>query len=272
MVFKIGCLDYTFSYVPFHQSMRIQSEILFSGLSKLHIIKYHHYLEKSLSLISSLGFEGVQIMCNHPDQVPLNPKNLNKKCGELGLEITSIGGYQNLLGNSWERLKKSIDYAAEANVKIVCTHSGNGNWPLLEERLNDLCNYAFSRGCVIAIENSPLHLVKTTDDLMKLKRMVKKIRFNLDPANLVSAGCEPVNAVNGLKKSIVHTHAKDCIENRLVFTSLGKGDVNFQSYLKALKKIGYNGYLVLEYEGRGMPLKETKTGKLFLENCIASIG
>ncbi len=273
---KLGCLDYTFSYVPFPQSMHRQAEMLFAGLSKLHVIKYHRYLERAIRIVSNLGFDGVQVMCNHPEQMPLSPVKLANLCTEVGLEITSIGGYWNIFANGCEHLKLSIDYAAGAGANIVCTHSGyaknnKNNWEILEECLAQLCDYAAGYGVSIAVENSPLHLVNKTEDLVRITKSVRALRVNMDPANLNCSGCDSVEAVLSLKKKIIHTHAKDSLKNTLQFPVLGRGDVNFKDYLKALKKVGYRGYLVVEYEGSSGALSAVKNGKEFLEQQIKRV-
>lgn len=272
MAFKIGCLDYTFSYMPFPGFLYRQGEFVFSALSKLKIVSYHRYLKKSLFLISSLGFSGAQVMCTYPQKMPLKPSELRIFCDALSLDVVSLGGYWNLLGINWAHFKSSLDYGADACVNIVCTHSGNGSdWLLLEERLLELCDYASERGVTVALENSPLHLVKNTEDMLRISKSVKKLRFNLDPANLNVCGCDVVSAVKSLGKRIVHVHAKDSLKNSLIFPEIGKGDVDFKSFFSALRKIHYNGYLVVEYEGSSDPLEAVKNSKLFIENSMRSV-
>jgi len=271
-LFKIGCLDYTFNYLPMHQSLHKQSEVFFAFLSKMHLTKYHHYLERSLKVIASLGFDCVQVMCTHPDQMPLSPTQLALRCEELNLEIASIGGYWNIFGGDWQHFKKSVDYAAEAGAKIVCTHSGSGkNFSLLVQRLNELCDYAKLSGIKIAIENSPFHLVNTTEDIVRITKAVKGIGINMDPANLNCSGCDPVEAVKLLKRRIIHTHAKDSFKNELRFVEISKGDVNFSEYFKALKSFGYKGCVVIEHESAENPVEAVKNGKKFIKNITLKL-
>ena len=236
-------------------------------MSKLHLGSYHRYLDSALALIASLGIKGVQVMCTHPRQMPHAPQQLARRAAGLGLAITSLGAYHNIMGQT-DEFVQAIDYAADADVAIVCTHSGTGSWSALVSSLQQLCDRAASRGVAVALENSPLHLVKTTEDLRRAAVAVKKLRINLDPANLNCAGSDPVAAPLVLGRKIVHTHAKDSVRNTLQFPELGKGDVPFAAYLRNLKRSGYRGYLVIEHEGPSHPLDAVRKGKVFLEQLM----
>ena len=116
---------------------------------------------------------------------------------------------------------------------------------------------------------------------------------NLDPANLVMVtGDDPVVAVHNLKDYIVHTHAKDgrmihyhdpeliydffageesvklAMEDCFIELPLGEGDVDWPNYIKALKDIGYDGYLTIEREVGADPAKDIAMAVDFLKARI----
>jgi L-ribulose-5-phosphate 3-epimerase len=114
------------------------------------------------------------------------------------------------------------------------------------------------------------------------------VSVNFDPANMVMVtGDDPVSGVKLLKDYIVHTHVKDGVrlkpvDPRAVYDAvgygegvnhekisqmvaegeyfrelpLGKGAVDFSEYFKALKEIGYQGYLTIEREVGINPIKD----------------
>jgi len=117
------------------------------------------------------------------------------------------------------------------------------------------------------------------------------VAVNLDPANLVMVvGDDPVDAVKTLGDYIVHTHAKDgkmlrpcnpeviygVIDHDTIATStpafaelpLGEGDVNFPTYIQALKEIGYDGFLTIERECGDDPKKDIMNAADFLRKLI----
>ena len=73
----------------------------------------------------------------------------------------------------------------------------------------------------------------------------KNIKANYDVGNSISLGYNVVNELNILKKLISNIHIKDrCLHGNTVF--LGTGDVDFELFFKTLKKIDYNGDLIIQ--------------------------
>ena len=275
---KIGCLDCAFNYLPFPSFLAKPAAIGFGVFGRMKLIKRNHYLIRSLKQISSLGFDCVQVMCQDPRELPLKPKGLNEICQTLGLEICSIGGYINILGSDWDIFGDIINFASRVDTNIICLHSGMSNdknsKEILIERLSEVVDNANHNGIKIALENSPLHLIRTDDELLDMVEGVNNLYINLDTGNLNLALCDAIKTVHKLKKYIIHTHIKDSIlmKNRRVFTELGKGHVHIPEYLRALKKIGYKGSLIIEYEGFGNPLNVIKSGKEYIERELMMIG
>jgi L-ribulose-5-phosphate 3-epimerase len=103
----------------------------------------------------------------------------------------------------------------------------------------------------------------------------KGLGVNLDPANLVMvAGDDPVRAVRTLAKYIVHTHAKDGVqiaggpEPSFKELPLGQGGVKWEAYLRALKAIGFDGFLTIEREVGDDPGKDIADAVAFLRTLM----
>lgn len=58
------------------------------------------------------------------------------------------------------------------------------------------------------------------------------------------------------------------LEEYFLETPLGKGWVDFDAYLKALREIGYNGYLVVEREVGSDPAEDIRVAVEFLQGKI----
>jgi len=103
-------------------------------------------------------------------------------------------------------------------------------------------------------------------------------------------GDDPVQAVYTLKDYIVHTHAKDgrklldrdpeiiyglrtddsVVEDQaFIELPLGKGDVDFPAWMRALEDIGYRGFLTIEREVGNDPTADIRTAADFLRNIMA---
>ncbi|WP_256761117.1 sugar phosphate isomerase/epimerase [Cohnella sp. WQ 127256] len=183
-----------------------------------------------------------------------------------------------------EKSKRILDLAVELGTNVVTTHIGivpnDKNSEVYESMhlaCDELSKYASSMNAFFAIETGPetaAHLKGFLDGLSS-----KGVSVNFDPANMVMVtGDDPVQGVHTLKDYIVHTHAKDGIrlrevDPRLIYGALGfepmdhekiasdaesgdafrevplgEGGVDWGNYLKALRDIGYNGYLTIERE------------------------
>ncbi len=266
---KLGCLDFNFSYLPFPASAAKLGTYSFMALARLGIARRYRYARRSLELISRLGFEGAQVMCQDVKQMPMKAEQLSALCSDLNIAITSLGGYMDFFDSGvMERFESVIDYAAASGAGIVCTHSGRGNdIKIMVENMASAVDYASSHGIIIALENSPLHSIATADGVLALIREIPGLRVNLDPANFALSGVTPAEAAEELKKYIVHAHAKDV--KGLSFVPVGKGDVPWEQLIRALR--GYGGFMVIEHEGSGNPLTETLESKSYLENLMKKL-
>jgi sugar phosphate isomerase/epimerase len=162
----------------------------------------------------------------------------------------------------------------------------------MQEACFELSSYADSIGAHFAVETGPetsLMLKGFLDSLGSTG-----VGVNLDPANLVMVtGDDPVQAVYNLKDYIVHTHAKDGVQNFYVHPDkvygmpgadkilvegehvtdadsfeevpLGKGSVPFPQYLAALDDIGFKGFLTIEREVGDDPEKDIRSAVEFLK-------
>lgn len=214
-------------------------------------------------------------------------------CGDLG------HGFGNPEMNPMliEKSKRILDLAKDLECDIVTTHIGvvpedknHERYQIMQQACARLAEYADSINSHFAVETGP----ETSATLKSFLDSLGStgVGVNLDPANLVMVtGDDPVVAVNNLKKYIVHTHAKDGVMLRrgnpeyiygvvhpvpvefegiqyFEEVALGKGNVNFPTYLKALDSIGYTGFLTIEREVGDDPASDISAAASFLRGLI----
>jgi len=226
---------------------------------------------------------------------------------EKGLEVSAlcgdIGGYgferEEDNAERIEKTKAIVDLAVEFGTKVVTTHIGvipedktNPRYGVMNKALTECGLYAKEKGVTLAIETGP---EKAKTLLAFLEDTKGGVGVNLDPANFVMVtGQDPVEAVYLLKEYIVHTHAKDGVmldknqDPTEVYHAfavggvdalnacegfkelpLGEGQVDWKNYLKALKEIGYDGYLTIERECGEKPEQDIEKAVAFLrENLL----
>jgi L-ribulose-5-phosphate 3-epimerase len=224
--------------------------------------------------------------------------NISALVGDLGGH-----GFQDGRANpaKIEKSKRILDLAVELGTNVVTTHIGmvpedrnSEVYASMHQACAELSRYATGMNAYFAIETGPetaAHLKGFLDGLGS-----KGVSVNFDPANMVMVtGDDPVQGVYTLRDYIVHTHTKDGIrlrevDPREIYGSLGyepldhekialmaesgeafrevplgQGGVNWDDYLRALREIGYNGYLTIEREVGANPEADIAAAVQFLK-------
>ena len=266
-------------------------------------------IKESVKKAKEVGAQGIQVYTTKGPMAPENLNTEQRKefldlvisnslvisalCGDLG------EGFADRENNprKIEKSKRIMDLAKDLNTNVVTTHIGvvpedpsHPRWTILQEACEELAEYGDEVGACFAIETGP----ETSAVLKKFLDSLDSsgVRVNLDPANLVMVtGDDPVEAVNNLKDYIIHTHAKDGIMLRkgnpeVIYgmleeeihlgaafkeVPLGEGSVNFIEYLKALKSVGYNGFLTIEREVGENPERDIRAAVEFLKKVMNKI-
>ncbi len=267
-------------------------------------------IKEALKKAAAMGVQGVQVYSTRGTMAPENLSPAQRRefldyVKSLGLKISALcgdlggGGFVHPDKNpeKIEKSKRILDLAKDLETDVVTTHIGvvpadpnHDRYKILQEACHELAEYADSLEAHFAIETGPETSAVLKQFLDSLNS--KGVAVNLDPANLVMVtGDDPPKAVHTLKDYIVHTHAKDGVQlfykdPELVYgmvkseivtgpsfeeVPLGTGSVDFPNYLKALKDIGYTGFLTIEREVGDNPERDIQIAVDFLRETMAKI-
>jgi len=210
-----------------------------------------------------------------------NGQTVTALCGELaemnpgGHGLEEAGKNPPLI----DYLKRVLDLAAKLDCNTVTTHigiiPGDKNTPAykaLQEACGELSVYAQKMDAWLAIETGP----EPVERLCEFADSIAggRIAVNYDPANLIMVtNDDEIKGVYTAGSRIVHTHAKDGIMKKYIGpeyiygifaeggvealsaigdyfaeTPLGQGSVRWPEYLRALRDVGYTGFLTIERE------------------------
>jgi sugar phosphate isomerase/epimerase len=171
-------------------------------------------------------------------------------------DINLASHNQNIRRTSLEEVKRSMDLAVEWNAEVVVVHPGS--MPIMGSKIKEkildynltslqACSiHAQDCGVTMCVENMPNIDGLLYQDLLKLDNLVKDIDayMTLDVGHAHNNG---FSAEEMLKYSrIKHVHFSDNDGTFDQHNALGKGNIDFESILKTLKKIKYHGILVVE--------------------------
>ena len=240
---------------------------------------------ESIEIAASLGAQGIQKYATGGeidwteaqikealDIVKSNGLVFSALCGDFGHGF----GNPDTDAEMIEKSKRVVDLALKLETKVVTTHIGtvpaeeNAKKELMRKSCRELAIYADSVGASFAVETGPEKAVLLCSFLDSLG--AGGVRVNFDPANLVMCVADrPETACLTLGNYIVHTHAKDGVmlaSGGYEELPLGEGDVNFDTYLPALKSTGFNGFLTVEREAGDDPIKDIGMAVSFLRERI----
>lgn len=233
-------------------------------------------------------------------------KEIKKLLSDNGLVVSALcgdmGGYGFEIEKDnaarVEKTKKIIDLAVEFGTNVVTTHIGvipadksEPRYAVMLKALTECGLYAKEKGVTMAIETGP---EKAKTLLAFLKDTKGGVGVNLDPANFTMVtDQDAVESVYLLKDYIVHTHAKDGVlidKNQnptdvyhafavggvealnackgFKEVPLGEGQVDWKNYIRALKEIGYDGFLTIERETGENPEADIIKAVGFLKELI----
>ena len=244
----------------------------------------------------------------HPDAMDAAARaDLKARLADLGLELAAVcgdfGGHGFAVAEDNPRRvadsRKVMDLAVELGCRVVTTHIGvvpddpaHPRCAVMREACAELARHGEKVGATFAIETGPepaAVLRRFLDDIA----VPAGLGVNFDPANLVMVCREDIpRAVETLGPYIVHTHAKDGVNLKPVdaealynsfagvrpegFSAhdyisevpLGEGGVDFPTYLPALRRAGFDGYLTIEREVGDNPREDIVKAVEFLKKLL----
>ncbi len=182
-----------------------------------------------------------------------------------------------------DHIIKVIDAAAMLGLDTMCTFIGNNwhknvddNWPRLVEVWKPILDHAKEKNIKIGIENCAMFF---TDDEWPAGKNIAyspkiwrrlfsefdgyALGLNYDPSHLVWMQMDYEKPWDEFKDKMFHAHAKDVTVHRDRLDDVGtmanpleyhtpripgRGDIDWQSYIKKMNEAGFNGALCIEVE------------------------
>jgi len=170
-------------------------------------------------------------------------------------------------------------------------------WQTLVAAMKKVSDYAAKAGSYVAMEPGGGGLVASVESMHELLDEVNNphLKLNMDPANVTMFGSDAVRAARDLGQHAIHTHAKDGVFHFMIAPEdfvrvagkwktleelgkllghdtapaeevpLGKGQVQWKTYIAALTDAGYSGPFVIEREVGENPVADIVHAKKFLE-------
>jgi sugar phosphate isomerase/epimerase len=215
-----------------------------------------------------------------------------RHAGILPPDVWGDGDPEGVRSRAAERMKDTARAAALLGVATVTGFTGSPIWHLLysfppndwaavergyedfAERWSPIIDVFDVEGVRFALEVHPTEIAydfATTRRALQAVDNREGFGINFDPSHLVPQFLDPAAFVEEFAERIYHVHVKDAVrrldgrrsilgshldfgapERGWDFVSPGHGDVDFESVIRSLNRIGYDGPLSIEWEDAGM--------------------
>ncbi len=240
------------------------------GCSTIHYDSIGYVYEEAIRDIARVGYRGVEL---HPPPPPKSDDKapVRRLLAKLNLKVAAVTCQRwNWADRNTARVqdtissfKKSVLLAQYLDANKVLTETGpvpkgiGGRKAFVEAAQNiaRACDFASDHG----IENVLLecvpppfnYIVDNTKKFLNFRKIcgASNLYANVDASNYLMAGENPEQVLKIYGTLVKGIHVKDGKRKGGQWTPIGKGKVNWPAFLQTAKEIGYDDWLVVEYEG-----------------------
>ncbi|HYD88823.1 MAG TPA: myo-inosose-2 dehydratase [Vitreimonas sp.] len=242
-------------------------------------------LETILREAHEIGFEGVELGGKFPREPAalekaLAPHQLDLVGGwyssslltqDADAEIAALQPHLNLL----KAMGSTVFVFAETSNAVHADRATplegaprlkSGEWKPFGERMSQVADYIAGEGLKFAYHH---HLGTVVENQADVDAFIvatsPSVGFTLDTGHAVLGGVKTIDVIERHPERIAHVHCKDVrgaahaearrtgksfLDGVLagMFTAPGDGDIDFGAVMKALKRIGYRGWIIVEAE------------------------
>jgi len=251
--------------------------------------------EQAIDKIAAMKFDGVEIAVWNIEEFWPRREAIKEKLQAHGLELSNIGCNDNVYvwngpvytnpdvkvrDEMVRRFEKTLDVAAELGCRSVSIWPGSDTipfrtqyhkaWKLLVETLAMCARAAEERDLQVPLEYKPENILSNADSTLRAIEAVNSENMGalLDTGHAIVAREHLPTVTEMLGNHLLHVHIDDNYADW--DRDLPPGYVhNFEPFLRALKKVGYKGYLSLDVWPYEDAEKEIGFGKVYLERLMA---
>jgi len=240
-------------------------------------------IDRAIAEIGGLGYEGVELFDGNAADYADRPGELRGQLEAAGVELVSVytGGnfiYDEILPEELHRVRRAAELAAGAGAAALVVGGGARRADGTRDSDYDKLGAALDRVSLIAEEHGLTacyhpHLttiVETPDELDRLMSRTH-VGFCPDTAHLAAGGGDPAALIRRYGERIRHVHLKDVRLDPLQFLPLGEGELDLVDILRAVREVGYDGWLVIELDAYdGDPRDAAAASKAHLDALLAA--
>lgn len=239
---------------------------------------------EAVARLARIGYAGVEIMADVPHAWPAylleeQKQGLRQALADNRLAISNINAFmmhavddprQKYWHPSWiepdphyrririEHTKKALTLAKELGAPCITTEPGGPvaagqSWQaalkLFVEMIKPVAEHAEKEGVLLLVEPEPGLLIETAEQFLEFMGHVDSpaVALNYDIGHAFCVGDDPAATIPQVARYIRHFHLEDIAATRVHHHLVpGEGAIDFPACIRAIRSIGYDGWLTVE--------------------------
>ncbi|MDZ4796628.1 MAG: sugar phosphate isomerase/epimerase [Bryobacteraceae bacterium] len=260
------------------------------GLISSAFVGTHVGTAEGIRVTKDLGFDTIDIFGDPVEMDAREKRLIRDTCEEVSLPVVStvccalgIADFAAVVRRFHiDRAKRFLDFGYDLRGRNLLLVLGEyiwqqeviaprDQWAWAVEGVREIATHAASLELEIALEIEPFAL-SIINNAEKMGRFLDDVnhpaaKANIDISHLVLAHDPPQRIAQLLAGRIAHVHISDCDGKVHGDLPPGRGCVQFQPYLSALRDTGFNGSVSIELEYSPEPAKIVDWVR---EACVAT--
>jgi sugar phosphate isomerase/epimerase len=234
--------------------------------------------------LARIGYRGVEIMADVPHAWPAylleeQKQAIRTALAENSLAISNVNAFmmhavndarQRYWHPSWiepdrhyrqvriDHTQRALTLARELGARCITTEPGGpvepgASWQaalrLFVEELKPVAEHAEKEGMQLLVEPEPGLLIETADQFLEMMRHLDSpaVGLNFDIGHAYCVGDDPATTIPRVARYIRHFHLEDIAATRVHHHLIpGEGAIDFAAALRAIRGIGYTGWVTIE--------------------------
>jgi sugar phosphate isomerase/epimerase len=239
---------------------------------------------EAVTRLARIGYQGVEVMADVPHAWPAflleeQKHGLRDALARNGLAIANVNAFmmhavndarQRYWHPSWiepdrhyrqvriDHTRRALTLARELGAPCITTEPGGPLEPgtsweqglrLFVEGLKPVAEHAEKEGVLLLVEPEPGLLIETADQFLELMGHIDcpAVGLNFDIGHAYCVGDDPAATIPRVARYIRHFHLEDIAATRVHHHLIpGEGAIDFAAALRAIRSIGYTGWVTIE--------------------------
>jgi len=242
--------------------------------------------EEAVRRIAKMGYDGIDFWAYAPHLDPYlydkeERKQIRKLVEEVGLEISGLSVNAGTFGlhlnfshsnpkirqSTVQYYKKVLELAEDVGAPLINILSGGHKvygttleqaWEWNKECIKEVLEEAEKRNTILALHTmtpGETEVMRTLDDCLRMIHEIgsERLKLILETSDQNATDPDLYSAVKKAAPHLAYVHINDNFGDWRGDIDLppGRGNINWKMFIRALREIGYNGYLLVQVHNIG---------------------